>query len=128
MRGHETVAYILRSRPELVWLWRRGRALRELPPYAALRLLKTTLFPQEHAFDPRKHRRPYYLSRRAMFQGLPGLADVIMLGDYITEIGAWQELFPDNLHSQPRDLGATRLTEYSIGWTRLQYDSQRQFS
>lgn len=66
----------------------------ELPPYAALRLLKTTLFPQEHAFDPRKHRRPYYLSRRAMFQGLPGLADVIMLGDFITEIGAWQELFP----------------------------------
>jgi GDSL-like lipase/acylhydrolase family protein len=62
--------------------------------YAALRLLKATLFPQERAFDPRKHRSPYYLSRRAMFQGLPGRADVIMLGDSITEIGDWQELLP----------------------------------
>jgi GDSL-like Lipase/Acylhydrolase family len=66
----------------------------ELPPYAVLRLLKTTLLSQKHAFDPRKHRSPYYLSRRAMFQLLPGRGDVIMLGDSITEIGAWQEFFP----------------------------------
>jgi GDSL-like Lipase/Acylhydrolase family len=65
----------------------------DLPPIAALRLLKTTFFGSAKP-DPRKYDSPHYLSRRAMFQVLSGPADVIMLGDSITELGIWTELFP----------------------------------
>lgn len=65
----------------------------DLPPIVALRALKTTLFAQAKP-DLRKYRSPHYLWRRAMFEVLPGRADVIMLGDSITEHGVWQELFP----------------------------------
>jgi len=73
----------------------------ELPPFASLRALKTTLsaWPGTDAGKHRSayylsHRSPYHLARHAMFQVLPGRADVIMLGDSITEFGSWQELFP----------------------------------
>src|SRR5436190_22576354 len=62
----------------------------KLPPFAVLRSLHATLSQQQPEFDPRKYRDPYYLSRRAMFQILPGRADVIMLGDSLTEQGLWQ--------------------------------------
>jgi lysophospholipase L1-like esterase len=36
----------------------------------------------------------YYRSKLSLFQHLPGRADVVMLGDSITEGVDWQELFP----------------------------------
>jgi hypothetical protein len=45
---------------------------------------------QDRGFD-----NPYYRSRLALFRHTAGDADVVMLGDSITEGTDWRELFPD---------------------------------
>ena len=39
--------------------------------------------------------QPHYVSRTTLFDNLPGTADVVMLGDSLTEGANWNELFPN---------------------------------
>jgi hypothetical protein len=58
----------------------------ELPPYSWARDLKASI-----AAQPRP---PLYLARMSLFASSTGEADIVMLGDSITQFGEWAELFP----------------------------------
>ena len=52
-----------------------------------------------------EHFEPHYVSRTTLFEILPGTADVVMLGDSLTEGANWNELFP-NLSIANRGIAA----------------------
>jgi lysophospholipase L1-like esterase len=45
--------------------------------------------------DLRTYRSPAYTARISFFTASPGHADIVMLGDSITALGEWKEMFPD---------------------------------
>src|SRR5207244_10058498 len=57
-----------------------------------VRAMKVQLGLQDPLFA---NQGPYYRSRLAFFRQIVGDADVVMLGDSITEGMDWRELFPD---------------------------------
>src|ERR1035437_634694 len=69
----------------------------DLPPVHQLLLVKRALFPQPAASLAllRSHRGEYYPVMTAYFAKMPGPADVVMLGDSITEWSDWRELLPN---------------------------------
>lgn len=58
----------------------------ELPPYSWVRDFRATISPQQ--------RPPHYSARMSLFTSASGEADIVMLGDSITQFGEWAELFP----------------------------------
>jgi lysophospholipase L1-like esterase len=60
----------------------------EWPPFQALQSLKQIVSP------PTPQLGVHNLSRRSLFEHTSGTAEVVMLGDSLTEHGNWSELFP----------------------------------
>src|SRR3954470_1646757 len=61
------------------------------PPFGMLRAIAQTV--NERAPGPGNS--PYYEARAALFRGLKGMPDIVMLGDSLTEWGIWHELVPE---------------------------------
>lgn len=59
----------------------------ELPPYSWARELKATVSAQQP-------RPAHYRARVSLFASATGKADVVMLGDSMTQFAEWAELFP----------------------------------
>src|SRR5215212_6349397 len=60
------------------------------PPFGSIQATAQTVGWRAHG--PGKS--PYYEARAALFRELPGTAEIVMLGDSLTEWGNWHELVP----------------------------------
>jgi lysophospholipase L1-like esterase len=62
------------------------------PPFGSIQATAQTVGWRAHG--PGKS--PYYEARAALFRELPGTAEIVMLGDSLTEWGNWHELVPEH--------------------------------
>jgi len=67
----------------------------ELPPFSLLQAAKRIVVPVAQSREPDEQGAAYYASRTDQFRHSPGSADIVMLGDSITEFGPWQAMFPN---------------------------------
>jgi len=58
-------------------------------------LMGRELMGRENVLGPALTKSPHYEARTTLFRELPGTAEIVMVGDSLTEGGSWPELVPE---------------------------------